>query len=450
MQRETHILHRQIQADLPVADHGEGIYVIDTKGKRYLDACGGAAVSCLGYSHPRVTQAIKTQLDKIAFAHSAFFTSEPAEVLADFLIQRAPPGIEHVYFVSGGSEAVESAMKLARQYCLEKGEPQRRKFIARRQSYHGNTLGALAAGGNLARRHDYQPLLMDVEHISPCYPYRDQRSNESIEEYGLRVANELDERLQQVGAENVIAFIAEPVGGATAGVLVPVPGYWQRIREICDEHGILLILDEVMCGMGRTGSLFACEQEALRPDIVTIAKALGAGYQPIGAMLCAHDIFETVRTGTGTFKHGHTYLAHATACAAALAVQQTVEDENLLANVRHRGAELQHGLQQRFADHPAIGDIRGRGLFWGIELVADKVSKQPFEPSLKIDQLIKQQAMNLGLMCYPGSGTIDGVRGNHILLAPAFILQSNQVQEIVERLGQAIDAAFKASGITLD
>jgi adenosylmethionine-8-amino-7-oxononanoate aminotransferase len=349
-----------------MASHGEGPYVIDTQGKRYLDACGGAAVSCLGYSHPRVTQAVKDQLDKIAFAHSGFFTSEPAEALADFLVQRAPQGIEHAYFVSGGSEALESAMKLARQYFLERGEPQRQTFIARRQSYHGNTLGALAAGGNLARRNDFQPLLMDVEHISPCYAYRDQGADESVEDYGLRVANELDERLQQVGAENVIAFIAEPIGGATAGVLMPVPGYWKRIREICDQRGILLILDEVMCGMGRTGSLFACEQEALRPDIVTVAKALGAGYQAIGAMLCSHVIFETVRTGSGTFKHGHTYLAHSAACAAALAVQHSVEDENLLENVRNMGTLLQQALQERLADHSAIGDIRGRGLFWGV------------------------------------------------------------------------------------
>lgn len=449
MPKETHILHRQIRSALPIASYGEGPYVIDTNGKRYLDACGGATVSCLGYSHPRVTRAIKDQLDKIAFVHSAFFTSEPAEALADFLVQRAPPGIEHVYFVSGGSEAVESAMKLARQYFLERGEPQRKTFIARRQSYHGNTLGALAAGGNLARRNDYQPLLMDVEHISPCYPYRDQRADESVEAYGLRVANELDTRLQQVGAENVIAFIAEPIGGATAGVLVPVPGYWQRIREICDQHGILLILDEVMCGMGRTGSLFACEQEALRPDIVAIAKALGAGFQAIGAMLCSAAIVDTVRLGSGAFKHGHTYLAHSTACAAALAVQHSIDDENLLENVRNRGSELQQGLQQRFANHPAIGDIRGRGLFWGIELVADKASKLPFEPGLKIDQLIKQHAMNLGLMCYPGSGTIDGVNGNHILLAPAFIIQSPQVQEIVERLAQAVDAAIKEAGVKM-
>jgi adenosylmethionine-8-amino-7-oxononanoate aminotransferase len=271
-------------------------------------------------------------------------------------------------------------------------------------------------------------------------------ADESVEDYGLRVANELDERLQQVGAGNVIAFIAEPIGGATAGVLMPVPGYWKRIREICDQHGILLILDEVMCGMGRTGSLFACEQEALRPDIVTVAKALGAGYQPIGAMLCSHEIFETVRKGSGTFKHGHTYLAHSTACAAALAVQLSVEDENLLENVRNMGTLLQQGLQQRLADHPAVGDIRGRGLFWGVELVADKADKRSFNPDLKVDQLIKHHAMDLGLMCYPGSGTIDGVHGNHILLAPAFIIQPAQVHEIVEKLAQAIDAAVKDVG----
>ncbi|PCI82406.1 MAG: aspartate aminotransferase family protein [SAR86 cluster bacterium] len=447
MHNDTHILHRQTQSKLPVASYGDGPYVVDSNGKRYLDACGGAAVSCLGYSHPRVTQAIKDQLDKLAFAHSAFFTSEPAEQLADFLVQRAPEGIEHVYFVSGGSEAIESALKLARQYHLEKGEPQRRTFIARRQSYHGNTLGALAVGGNKARREAYGPLLMDIEHISPCYQYRNQGADESVEDYGLRAANELDSRLQQIGAENVIAFVAETVGGATAGVLVPTPGYWKRIREICDKHGILLILDEVMCGMGRTGSLFACEQEALRPDIVAVAKALGAGYQPIGAMLCSHDIFEAVRTGSGSFKHGHTYLSHSTACAAALAVQESIEEENLLQNVCEKGEELQQALNQRFSNHPAIGDIRGRGLFWGIELVSNKKTKQPFSPDLKIDQLIKHHAMEQCLMCYPGSGTVDGLRGNHILLAPPFIISSDQVREIVEKLAKAIDGAFTELGL---
>ena len=447
IQHGTHILHRQMQENLPIASSGDGPYVIDTKGKRYLDACGGAAVSCLGYSHPRVTQAIKAQLDKIAFVHSAFFSSQPAEELADFLVTRAPDGIEHVYFVSGGSEAIESALKLARQYCLEKGQAQRVTFIARRQSYHGNTLGALAVGGNQARRKIYQPLLMDVEHISPCYQYRDQKPEESAEEYGLRVANELDTRLQQIGAENVIAFIAEPIVGATAGVLVPAPGYWRRIREICDQHGILLILDEVMCGMGRTGSLFACEQEDLRPDIIAVAKALGAGYQPIGAMLCSSEIVACLRRGSGAFQHGHTYLAHATACAAALAVQQTIEEENLLENVRNMGSEFEQALISQFGKHPAVGDIRGRGLFWGLELVADRASKEPFDPALRIDQAIKHQAMEHGLMCFPGSGTIDGTRGNHIMLAPPYIIQPDQIQEIVARLAQALDAALGDRGV---
>lgn len=436
-----------MQENLPIASSGDGPYVIDTKGKRYLDACGGAAVSCLGYSHPRVTQAIKAQLDKIAFVHSAFFSSQPAEELADFLVTRAPEGIEHVYFVSGGSEAIESALKLARQYCLEKGQAQRVTFIARRQSYHGNTLGALAVGGNQARRKIYQPLLMDVEHISPCYLYRDQKPAESVEEYGLRVANELDTRLQQIGAENVIAFIAEPIVGATAGVLVPAPGYWRRIREICDQHGILLILDEVMCGMGRTGSLFACEQEDLRPDIIAVAKALGAGYQPIGAMLCSSEIVARLHRGSSAFQHGHTYLAHATACAAALAVQQTIEEENLLENVRNMGSEFEQALISQFGKHPAVGDIRGRGLFWGLELVADRASKEPFDPALRIDQAIKHQAMEHGLMCFPGSGTIDGTRGNHIMLAPPYIIQPDQIQEIVARLAQALDAALGDRGV---
>ena len=436
-----------MQENLPIASSGDGPYVIDTEGKRYLDACGGAAVSCLGYSHPRVTQAIKAQLDKIAFVHSAFFSSQPAEELADFLVTRAPEGIEHVYFVSGGSEAIESALKLARQYCLEKGQAQRVTFIARRQSYHGNTLGALAVGGNQARRKIYQPLLMDVEHISPCYLYRDQKPAESVEEYGLRVANELDTRLQQIGAENVIAFIAEPIVGATAGVLVPAPGYWRRIREICDQHGILLILDEVMCGMGRTGSLFACEQEDLRPDIIAVAKALGAGYQPIGAMLCSNEIVARLHRGSSAFQHGHTYLAHATACAAALAVQQTIEEENLLENVRNMGSEFEQALISQFGKHPAVGDIRGRGLFWGLELVADRASKEPFDPALRIDQAIKHQAMEHGLMCFPGSGTIDGTRGNHIMLAPPYIIQPDQIQEIVARLAQALDAALGDRGV---
>jgi adenosylmethionine-8-amino-7-oxononanoate aminotransferase len=447
MASNTRILHRQIHGSLPVAVKGDGVYIIDRDGKRYLDASGGAAVSCLGHSHPRIIEAIKKQLDEIAYAHTGTFTSEPAESLADFLIARAPEGIEHVYFVSGGSEAVEAALKIARQYFLEKGETQRSKFIARRQSYHGNTLGALAVGGNLWRRQPFDPILIDVDHVSPCYTYRDKRRQETDEEYGQRVANELETRLQAVGAENVIAFVAEPVVGATAGVLTPVPGYFKRIREICDRHGILLILDEVMCGMGRTGTLFACEQEGVRPDIVTLAKGLGAGYQPIGAMLCSAEIYAAIRDGSGFFQHGHTYMGHSTACAGALAVQQVIAEDNLLDNVLAMGTSLGTALRQRLGDNPYVGDIRGRGLFWGVELVADRASKEPLDSELAIHHVIKAQAMARGLMCYPGGGTIDGKRGNHILLAPPYIIQQTHVSEIADKLAASIDAALREVGL---
>ena len=447
LQHQTRIFHRLINGQLPIAVRGDGPYIVDQGGNRYLDACGGAAVSCLGHSHTRVIDSIKQQLDRIAFAHTGFFTSEPSEELAEFLVQRAPEGIEHVYFVSGGSEAVEAALKMARQYFLESGEPQRQKFIARRQSYHGNTLGALAVSGNEWRRKQFEPILIDVEHISPCYQYRDQKESESEQDYGLRVANELDEKIQEMGAENVIAFIAEPIVGATGGVLVPVPGYFKRIREICDRHGILLILDEVMCGMGRTGSLFACEQEGVRPDIITIAKGLAAGYQPVGATLCSAEIYNRFRDGSGLFQHGHTYIGHSTACAAALAVQQVIEADGLLENINTMGDVLDQSLRQRFADHSFIGDIRGRGLFRGLELVADRESKAPLPHTLAIHSSIKRHAMARGLACYPGGGTIDGLQGNHILLAPPYIIDRSHVAEITEKLGDAVDAALCDAGV---
>jgi adenosylmethionine-8-amino-7-oxononanoate aminotransferase len=385
----------------------------------------------------------------MAYAHSGFFTSEASEQLAQFLAQRAPEGIEHVYFLSGGSEAVEAALKMARQYFLEVGQPSKQKFIARRQSYHGNTLGALGVSGNKWRRQQFEPMLMDVEHISPCYAYRDQRDGETELDYGLRVANELDSKIEEMGAENVIAFIAEPVVGATGGVLVPVAGYFKRIREICDKHNILLILDEVMCGMGRTGSLFACEQEGVRPDIITLAKGLAAGYQPIGATLCSNQIYSQFRDGSGAFQHGHTYVGHATACAAALEVQQTIEDENLLHNVRSMGEVLNLALHERFGRHPNIGDIRGRGLFRALELVADRQTKAPLPYQLSIAAEIKRQGMAKGLACYPNSGTIDGLHGDHVLLAPPYIIDQTHVEEIVHKLGLAVDAALTAKGVKI-
>jgi hypothetical protein len=438
----THVFYRQIHADLPQAVKGEGIYIIDAGGKRYLDASGGAAVSCLGHSDPDIIRAIKDQAESLPFAHTAFFTSQPAEELAGHLIERAPDGIGWVYFMSGGSEAIEAALKMARQYFLETGEPDRTRFIARRQSFHGNTLGALAAGGNVWRREPFEPMLMDVSHIAPCYAYRDQFREETDEEYGLRVADELEEKIQRLGAKTVAAFIAETVVGATIGVVPPVKGYFKRIREICDRHGVLLILDEVMCGMGRTGTAFACEQDGIAPDIVCIAKGLGAGYQPIGAVLVSERIFDAFRDGRGFFQHGHTYMGHPTACAAALAVQRKIQSLDLLANVRKQGDDLDRRLLERLGNHAYVGDIRGRGLFRGIELVADRATKEPFDPALKLHARIKKHAMGKGLICYPGGGTADGIKGDHVLLAPPFIIEEPEIEELVSLLGDAIDAAL--------
>ena len=439
----SHIFPRHTKQLPPIAQRGEGCYLYDTTGKQYLDASGGAAVSCLGHGDTTIIEAVKAQLDKLAYAHTGFFTSEPAETLADLLISQAPGDLDRVYLVSGGSEAVEAALKLARQYYVEKGEPARGRVIARKQSYHGNTMGALSAGGNAWRRAQFGPLLIDMSHIDPCYEYRLKRDDETLEDYGQRAANLLEAELLRVGPETVMAFVAEPVVGATTGALTAVPGYFKRIREICDKYGVLLILDEVMCGMGRTGSLFACNQEGVSPDILCIAKGLGAGYQPIGAMLCSAAIYKTIAQGSGFFQHGHTYLGHPTAAAAGVAVVSALLDRNLIPSVKTQGDKLMAALQAQFGQHPNIGDLRGRGLFQGVELVADRDSKAPFDPSRKIAGRIKTAAFEAGLICYPMSGTIDGQNGDHVLLAPPFIISDDQIDELVTKLAGAIETALK-------
>ncbi len=438
----THVFHRHLHALPPRAVSGQGMYLVDAQGRRYLDACGGAAVSCLGHGHPEVLGAMHRQIDQLAYAHTSFFTTEVAEALADQLIRTAPDGMSHAYFVSGGSEAMEAAMKLARQYFVETGEPERRHFIARRQSYHGNTLGALAVGGNAWRRAPFAPLLVEATHVSPCYPYREQRSDESPEQYGLRLAQELEEAIVRLGPKSVIAFVAETVGGATAGVLVPVPGYFRAVREVCDRHGVLLILDEVMCGMGRTGSLHACSQEGVVPDIQAIAKGLGGGYQPIGAVLAQGRIVDAIGQGSGFFQHGHTYLGHPVACAAALAVQQVIEREGLVERVASAGVLFGDLLQQALGAHPNVGDIRGRGFFWGVELVRDRDSKAPFDPGLRLHAQVKKQAMLRGLMVYPMGGTVNGCDGDHILLAPPFVASDEELAQVVDLLADAIAASL--------
>jgi len=439
-----HVFPRHTAASLPTAVAGDGCYLIDTNGKRYLDASSGAAVSCLGHSNRKVLDAVKAQLDTLAYAHTGFFTSEPAEHLAEMLVDRAPDGIDRVYFVSGGSEAVEAALKLARQYFMEIGQDQKSNIIARWQSYHGNTLGALAAGGNRWRRAQFAPMLSGaMHHIAPCHHWRFGEPGETAQDYGLRAAQALEDKILELGPDTVAAFIAEPVVGATMGAVPATPGYFKRIREICDRYGVLLILDEVMCGMGRTGHLFACEADGVAPDIVCIAKGLGAGIQPIGATLCSGAIYDAIADGSGFFQHGHTYIGHPTACAAGCAVLKVFDDEDLIGRVQARGRDLMTRLDARFSQHAHVGHIRGRGLFIGVELVADRDTKAPFDPALKIHAKLKQAAQDSGLLCYPMGGTIDGLRGDHILLAPPFIIGDSELDVLVDTLASSLDDVLR-------
>jgi adenosylmethionine-8-amino-7-oxononanoate aminotransferase len=444
MSHDSHILHRQLRGQYPLAVHAEGCFIEDSEGKRYLDASGGAAVSCLGHGHPDVLAAMRAQLDRIAYAHTSFFSTTVAEELADVLVADAPAGISHVYLVSGGSEAMEAALKLARQYFVEIGQPQRCRFIARRNSYHGNTLGALAVGGNAWRRQQFAPLLIEVEHVAPTYAYRERRAEEPEAQYCARLIAEIEQAIDRVGGDKMIAFVAETVGGATSGCLTAPPGYYKAVRELCDRHGILLILDEVMCGMGRTGMLHACEQEGVTPDLMAIAKGLGGGYQPVGAVMINGRVIDSIAQGSGFFQHGHTYIGHPMACAAALAVQRVLKRDHLVERCAQQGGKLATRLQAAFGDHPHVGDIRGRGLFRALEFVADRASKAPFDPAHKIAARIRASAMATGLLCYPMAGTIDGKRGDHVLLAPPFIVDDAELDLVVDRLQQAVDAATRA------
>ncbi len=435
----SHIFPRNSKSLPPKAIRGEGCYLYDENGKAYLDGSGGAAVSCLGHGDPDIISAIQSQAGALSFAHTGFFTSEPAEELADLLILHAPGTLDRVYLVSGGSEATEAAVKLARQYFVEIGQPERHRLIARRQSYHGNTLGALSVGGNAWRRAQFSPLLFDVSHITPCYDYVNRCAAESEFEYGQRAAQELEDEILRLGPDSVMAFLAEPVVGATMGAVPAVQGYFRRIREICDRYGVLLILDEVMCGMGRTGHLFACECDGVDPDILLVAKGLGAGYQPIGAMLCTGRIYSAIEEGSGFFQHGHTYLGHPVASAAALAVLKKLTGQRLVDRVSTMGDHLRRALMERFGQHPHVGDIRGRGLFLGLEFVSDREGKVPFAPDTGFASKIKSAAFEAGLICYPMSGTRDGRYGDHVLLAPPFIIDYEQVSELVDKLSHAID-----------
>lgn len=429
----SRVLHRNIRHPPPRAVRGDGVHIIDAAGRRYLDGSSGAAVSCLGHSHPRLVEALARQAEELAFVHTGFFTTEPLERLAERLASDAPGDLRHAFFVSGGSEAMEAAVKIARQSRVESGQPQRTKVIARRQSYHGNTLGALAVSGHAARRRIYEPLLTPTLHVGDCHAYRGQAPGEPLEAYGRRMADELEATILAAGPDTVLAFVAETIVGATLGAAPPAPGYFRQVRRICDHFGVLLILDEVMCGMGRCGTLHACEAEGIAPDLMTLAKGLGAGYQPIGAVLASSAIAETLTAGSGQLRHGHTYGGHASACAVALAVQDTIRDENLLANVQARGEQLITSLRSELGDHPRVGDIRGRGLFLGVEFVADRETKRPFPPQDEISERVRAAAFDQGLLIYPGSGSADGRAGDHVIIAPPYIVTGEETDDLVRR-----------------
>ena len=443
--RSPFIIARSCNEDLPVVAAGDGPHLIDEDGKRYLDASGGAAVSCLGHSNRAALSAARAQLEKIAYAHTGFFHSRPAEELAETLARVSPAPLTRACLVSGGSEAVESALKLARQYFVEIGQEQRRFFIARRHSYHGNTLGALSAGFHAGRRKMFAPLLSPAfRHVSPCRFWRDGLPGETEVEYADRLGDELESAFAEPGGENVCAFVAETVSGATLGAVPPAEGYFRRAREICDRHGALLILDEVMCGMGRTGAWFAFEREGVAPDIACVAKGLGAGVQPIGAALCSEEIHNAIAGGSGAFVNSHTYMGHSTACAAAAAVMREIESRNLLARVRELEGKTESALQNALGARDYVANIRGRGLLWGVELGRGADGRQPFPPEWKLPSRIKSAAMARGLICYPGGGTADGVSGDHILLAPPFIAEDSHIDEMAEKLSAALDDVFSA------
>jgi adenosylmethionine-8-amino-7-oxononanoate aminotransferase len=425
-----------------MAVRGEGMYLYDDQGRQYLDMSGGAAVSCLGHGHPEVICAVQQQAKKLSFAHTAFFTNEPQEALAARLAARFAEDEARVWFTSGGSESNETALKIVWQYWRAQGKPDKTIIISRQFSYHGGTLGATSISGSLFRRAPFERVLHDWPRIAACYSWRHKLNDETEHQYGQRVATELDDAIRLAGAENVAAFIAEPVAGASLGAVPAVPGYFEKIRRICDRHEVLFIADEVMCGSGRTGTFYAHDQEAVLPDLVTLAKGLGGGYQPIGAVVTRKKICDSLAQDPGGFPHGHTYIGHAVACAVGIAVQKCLDD-GLLASVSCKGERLMQLLKDRFAGHHAVGDIRGRGLFVGIEFVVDRDHKTAFPVEDRIPSRLKGAAMEHGLICYPGSGSVDGKIGAHMLLAPPFIAKDRHFEELADKLDEVFNSVFE-------
>ncbi|GME31660.1 Aminotransferase [Neofusicoccum parvum] len=443
------ILHRNLK-QLPLKVVGAaGNYITLSNGQRILDATGGAAVSCLGHGDPRVKAAVMRQMDETAYCHSLFFSTAAAEALGKELIKSTNGEMAKAFIVSSGSEAIEAAMKLARQYFLEvsPSQPGRTRFIARKESYHGTTLGSLSLGGHAGRRALFEPILLqNISHVSACNAYRGRKAGESDEEYVAKLAKELDDEFQRVGPESVCAFVAEPVVGAALGCVPPVQGYFRAIKAICDKHGALLIMDEIMSGMGRTGTLHAWQQEDVAPDIQTIGKGLGGGYAPVAGLLINHRVVNALDKGTGSFSHGQTYQGHPIACAAAAEVQRIIKEGELCENVRIMGKVLEELLKKGLADHPNVGNIRGRGLFWGIEFVKDKSTKEPFDPKNGIAMGVHEKGMEpeYSISIYPGTGTADGKSGDHVLLAPAYNVTRADVEKIADLTTRVITDFFAA------
>lgn len=420
---------------------GEGVWLHGSNGERILDACGGVAVSSLGHRHPQIREAMARAAEDVAWVHAGSFTCEAAEELAEFLIARSG-GMARVQFLSAGSEGMELALKVAYQYHHERGEPGRTVFIGRRQSYHGSTLGTLSVSGNLDRRSIFEPLLPSARFVSPCYAYRDKRSGETDVAYGERLAQELEAMIVSVGPDKVAAFVAEPVVGSTNGAVPAVEGYFKAIRKVCDRHGVLLVLDDVMSGMGRSGELYSHLEDGILPDIVAIGKGLAAGYQPISGFLLSGPVYDALANGSGILRNGQTQVNHPFACAVALAVQRRLEEDGLLAAGRRRGEEMRALLHETFADHPFVGDIRGRGLFLGLEFVADRQTARPLDGGGALVAMLKQRALANGLLIYPGAGTVDGTRGNHVLFAPPLISSTDEIGEMVKRFACVVEEAM--------
>jgi adenosylmethionine-8-amino-7-oxononanoate aminotransferase len=440
--RNSHVFSRDASLTTRHAVSAQGCYVVDSTGKRYLDGSGGAAVSAYGHNHPLILDAIRRQLDGVVDTHSMFFSTDPQEQLAQHLYELSDGHFARSLFFSSGSEAIEGAIKIARQYHVERGEAERVNVISRQKSYHGNTMGALSLS-DASRGPLFSPYVHAAAQIPAYFPYRDQVEDETVEAYALRCADVLEETILRLGPDTVSAFFVETVVGSSLGAVPTPPCYLERIREICDQYGVLLVFDEVMCGAGRTGSFFAYEQERVKPDILTLAKGLSGGHLPLSAVCTSDAIHQSISHGSGKLGATQTYMGHPLACAAGLGVMEIVRGTDLIGTVHDKGNRLIQKLRDRFRDHPHIDYIRGRGLFIGMELVLDKAQKQPFPAEQFMFRKIRQQAFDNGLICWPGTGTADQ-GGDFILLAPPYITSDAEMDELVERLALAIDCCVFA------